>query len=92
MLVATGGRVRYHQTARAILEPCPIQSAPCLYDLVAPTKDNTKKDDWNTFVITADGSRITVVINGEKVNAWTSTYRPKPVGTRTVPRTNSKRP
>ncbi|MCS6864926.1 MAG: DUF1080 domain-containing protein [Gemmataceae bacterium] len=44
-------------------------SVGALYDLVAPTKDNTKKDDWNTLTITAEGSRITVVINGEKVNA-----------------------
>lgn len=61
-------------------------SVGALYDLVAPTKDNTKKDDWNTLVITADGSRITVVINGEKVNAmdldqWTEAGK-NPDGTK----------
>ena len=43
-------------------------SVGALYDLVAPTKDNTKKDDWNKMVVTARGSKIVVDINGEKVN------------------------
>src|SRR5689334_15797237 len=43
-------------------------SVGALYDLVAPTKDNTKKDEWNKMKITAKGSVITVEINGEKVN------------------------
>jgi hypothetical protein len=43
-------------------------SVGALYDLVAPTKDNTKKDDWNTMTVTAKGSVITVEVNGEKVN------------------------
>jgi len=43
-------------------------SVGAIYDLVPPTKDNTKKDEWNRMRITANGSRITVEINGEKVN------------------------
>ena len=43
-------------------------SVGALYDLVPPTKDNTKKGEWNTMVVTAKGSHIAVAINGEKVN------------------------
>lgn len=43
-------------------------SVGALYDLVAPTKDNTKKGEWNEMVVTAKGSVITVAINGEKLN------------------------
>ncbi len=43
-------------------------SVGALYDLVPPTKCNAKKDDWNKAKITAQGSKITVEINGEKVN------------------------
>lgn len=43
-------------------------SVGALYDLVPPTKDNTKKDDWNRMVVTAKGSALAVYINGEKVN------------------------
>jgi len=43
-------------------------SVGALYDLVTPTKDNTKKDDWNKMVVTARGSKLVVDINGEKVN------------------------
>ncbi|MCI0703456.1 MAG: DUF1080 domain-containing protein [Planctomycetia bacterium] len=43
-------------------------SVGALYDLVAPTKDNTKKGEWNKMVVTAKGNMITVEINGEKVN------------------------
>jgi hypothetical protein len=43
-------------------------SVGALYDLVAPTKDNTKKGEWNRMKVTAKGSMITVEINGEKVN------------------------
>ena len=40
-----------------------------LYDLSAPTK-NALKDapEWNHLVITCHGSRITIELNGEKVN------------------------
>jgi hypothetical protein len=43
-------------------------SVGALYDLVAPTKDNTKKGEWNRMKITAKGNVITVEVNGEKVN------------------------
>lgn len=52
-------------------------SIGAIYDLVPPTKDNTKKDDWNRMTITAKGNLITVAVNGEKVaemdlDQWTS--------------------
>ncbi len=43
-------------------------SVGALYDLVAPSKDNTKAGQWNTMVVTAKGNHISVAINGEKVN------------------------
>jgi hypothetical protein len=42
-------------------------SVGSLYDLVAPTTENAKKDDWNKMTVTAKGSTITVEINGQKV-------------------------
>jgi hypothetical protein len=42
-------------------------SVGALYDLVPPTKDNTKKGEWNAMVVVAKGSHISVGINGEKV-------------------------
>lgn len=42
-------------------------SVGAIYDLVAPTKENAKKDDWNKLTITARGSRLTVEMNGERV-------------------------
>ena len=40
-----------------------------LYDLSAPTKNAMKKAlEWNHLVITCRGSRITIELNGEKVN------------------------
>jgi hypothetical protein len=39
-----------------------------MYDLVAPTKDAQKKPgQWNRYTITAKGSKVTVVFNGEKI-------------------------
>jgi hypothetical protein len=38
-----------------------------VYDLVAPTKENAKKGDWNRLKITAVGSKLTVETNGERV-------------------------
>jgi len=39
-----------------------------MYDLVAPAKDMQKKaGEWNRYTITAKGSRIKVVFNGEKI-------------------------
>src|SRR6478735_4284989 len=43
-------------------------SVGAIYDLVPPTKDNTKKDEWNKMTVTAKGNLLTVHINGEKVN------------------------
>jgi hypothetical protein len=42
-------------------------SPGALYDLVAPTKEASKANEFNHVVITAKGSQITVEINGEKV-------------------------
>lgn len=43
-------------------------SVGALYDLVAPTRNAAKKDDWNKFVITCEGGKISVELNGEKIN------------------------
>jgi hypothetical protein len=42
-------------------------SVGAIYDLVAPTKENAKKDDWNRLKITAAGSKLLVEVNGEPV-------------------------
>jgi hypothetical protein len=42
-------------------------SVGAIYDLVAPTKENAKKDDWNRLRITAVGSKLAVETNGEPV-------------------------
>lgn len=42
-------------------------SVGAIYDLVAPTKENARKDDWNKLTITARGSKLTVEMNGERV-------------------------
>jgi Domain of Unknown Function (DUF1080) len=42
-------------------------SVGAIYDLVPPSKNAGKKDDWNKYVITAKGPHITVELNGEKV-------------------------
>ena len=51
-------------------------SCGALYDLVVPTKEMTKADQWNHIVITAKDNKITVVMNDEKIidadlNQWT---------------------
>ena len=51
-------------------------SVGAIYDLVPPTKNAGKKDDWNKFVITVQESFISVELNGEKIakmdlNQWT---------------------
>lgn len=51
-------------------------SCGSIYDAMAPSKEVTKKDQWNRVVITAIDNRITVVMNGEKIidmdlNGWT---------------------
>jgi hypothetical protein len=39
-----------------------------LYDLVAPTINPLKLDDWNQYIITCEGPKISVVLNGVKVS------------------------
>ncbi|HEY2841707.1 MAG TPA: DUF1080 domain-containing protein [Pirellulales bacterium] len=39
-----------------------------IYDLVPPTKNNSKADDWNAIEIRAQGPLITVKVNGEEVS------------------------
>ncbi len=39
-----------------------------LYDLVPPTKNNIKPDDWNSVEIRAQGPLIDVKVNGEEVS------------------------
>ncbi len=55
-------------------------SCGALYDAVAPTKEASKKGQWNRAVITAQGSRITVVMNGEPIvdadlDRWTEPHK-----------------
>ena len=42
-------------------------SVGAIYDLVPPTKETAKKDDWNKLTVTAKGNHLTVEMNGEKV-------------------------
>jgi hypothetical protein len=55
-------------------------SCGALYDAVAPAKEASKKGQWNHVVITAKGSRITVVMNGEPIvdadlDRWTEPHK-----------------
>jgi hypothetical protein len=57
-----------------------------LYDLVAPSKDAQKPGEWNKFVITCVGPKISVVLNGERtaeadLDQWTETGK-NPDGSR----------
>ena len=56
-----------------------------IYDLVAPTSNALKPDDWNRYTITCQGPRISVVLNGQTVSEanldqWTEA-RKSPDGT-----------
>jgi hypothetical protein len=42
-------------------------SCGAVYDALAPTKDMVKANEWNRMVITADGSRLRVLLNGERI-------------------------
>jgi len=42
-------------------------SVGAIYDLVAPTKNVAKKDEWNHLVITAQGPKLKVELNGEPI-------------------------
>ncbi len=43
-------------------------SVGALYDMKAPAKCTAKKEEWNKYVITCEGGKVTVELNGEKVN------------------------
>jgi hypothetical protein len=69
-------------------------SVGCFYDLVAPTKDVAKKDDWNKVVITAKDNLLSVELNGEKItemdlDQWTEPGK-NPDGSRNKFRTALK--
>lgn len=42
-------------------------SVGAVYDLLAPTKNAGKKDDWNKLVITAKVNKLAVQLNGEAI-------------------------
>ena len=44
-------------------------SVGAIYDLVAPSKNVAKAGEWNKYVITAQGSKITVQLNGELITS-----------------------
>ncbi len=55
-------------------------SVGALYDLVAPSRNAGKADDWNRATITAKGPMLTVELNGGKVtemnlDRWTEPQR-----------------
>jgi len=69
-------------------------SCGAIYDCLAPTKDMVKPDQWNEITITAQGPKITVVLNGEKIidmnlDQWTTAGQ-NPDGTRNKFRTALK--
>lgn len=63
-----------------------MQDSGALYDLVAPTKNVMRKTgEWNRLTVTSVGSRITVVMNGERIvdadlDKWTEAHK-NPDGT-----------
>ncbi len=61
--VQTGIEIQVDRPAR---EPGK-HSVGAVYDALAPSKDATRPDEWNRAVITADGNRLTVEMNGEKI-------------------------
>jgi len=59
-------------------------SCGALYDLVAPSKEMSRADQWNRMVVTAKDNKITVAINGQQIaemdlDLWT-TPRQNPDG------------
>ena len=55
-------------------------SVGAIYDLVAPTKNAAKAGAWNKYVITVEGPKIKVELNGETVSSmdldqWTQAGR-----------------
>jgi 3-keto-disaccharide hydrolase len=61
--VQTGLEVQIEQPAKAPGK----HSCEALYDLLAPTKEASKKDGWNHLIITARGPKITVAMNDEPI-------------------------
>jgi hypothetical protein len=68
-------------------KPVPaLQDCGALYDLAAPTKSMMRgRGEWNRLTLTAKGSRVTVVMNGEKIvdadlDRWTEAHK-NPDGT-----------
>ena len=69
-------------------------SCGALYDLLAPTKEASKADQWNHLVLTAKGPKITIEINGERIidadlDKWTEPNK-NPDGSRNKFRTALK--
>ncbi len=66
-----------------------------IYDCLAPSRNTVRKPgEWNHAVLTCQGSRITVALNGEKIidmnlNRWTEAHR-NPDGTKNKFRTPYK--
>lgn len=61
-------------------------SCGALYDLVAPTKEASKKGQWNHTIIACKGNSITVQMNGEQIaqmdlDKWTEAGK-NPDGTK----------
>ena len=42
-------------------------SVGAIYDLVAPSKNTAKPGEWNHYIITVQGPKITVELNGETI-------------------------
>lgn len=49
-------------------QPLQRNSPGAIYDLVTPKKDMNRAGEWNRYIITCRGSRITVNLNGEVVS------------------------
>lgn len=62
-----------------------VHDTGAFYDLVAPSKNNLKRGEWNTIEIRCDGSLMSAKLNGELVSEidldeYTEPYR-RPDGT-----------
>ena len=49
-------------------QPLSRGSVAGIYDLAAPKKNMLKPEDWNRMVITCQGSKVSVALNGETVS------------------------
>jgi hypothetical protein len=61
-------RNRIQVAAMAPDRPLARGSVGGIYDLVAPSVNAVRVDDWNRYIITAQGPNITVVLNGQQVS------------------------